>query len=236
MDPSLMFFMKTGANLVISNTVKRLIGAQQKRIEQKEIKEFISATQTESHFLSKILNLDSPMNYILVEEFLNDRISELLLEYYQKAELPDPELIPFLAARMKVSSPWYTKFSDAIETVTGQRPVPPARVDYQKIHQQGERRFLNAMFDKSGFNTIVQELIEILGADIFVSDLLSSRSDKIAYQRGDLIHCENALFQGLKHKDKATLGSSITEIDWEWFSHHNIFQMLENQKQITLCG
>ena len=200
------------------------------------IKGFISNTQTESLFLLKVLALGSPMNYILVEELINDRTAELLLELYQQGKVPDPALIPLLADRMNVSAVWYTSFLDAIEKVTGQRPVPPQRVDYQKIRQQGEQRFLNAMFDQSRFSAIVQELIDILGADMFVSDLLSNRSDRIDYHRVDLMHCERALFHGLKNKEKVTLGESLTKIDWEWFSHHNLFQMLENQKQITLSG
>lgn len=200
------------------------------------IKEFISNTKTESLFLSKVLALGSPMNFILIEELFNDRIAELLLEQYQNGKLPDQALIPLLTDRMKVNDPWYTKFSDAIEKVTGQHPVPPKREDYQKIRQQGEQRFLDAMFDQSQFSAIVQELSDMLGADTLVSDLLSNRSDKIDYHRADLMHCERALFHSLSKNKKATLGICLAEIDWEWFSHHNIFQMLENQKQSALSS
>ena len=225
------------------NKILRLFGVAQTHFSRKvsnEIKKYMIKTCTEEEFLKYILkNMKKSHQLFAIESIMCPSFSDILVSYYRKDKLPDPDLIRSIMCIYSQQDIQYQRLQQAIFHKTGECIVPcdPYAVE-NELRNKGKQYTFNTLFSSSCSDFVI--VAEKLGANVGLETLLGGASFKISCEKADkqaeIEECNWILRDSFEGKNITILEAieKIKACDWEWFRYCAIRNRIYENKTLYL--
>lgn len=170
-----------------------------------------------------IYNLENIMNEECIDDFLNK---------YKNDMLENKEHFISFVQRYRKGNYKYNELRETIFQKEGFVLEEKEIIDYELLRRIGEQRYFDALFNKSEFEKLILELVQLLnGYDTLYEDL-KTLSFKNLEKRYDLYKVR--LIISNNNLEDRKVVNLLHHISWELFCMHNIYEELVNSKNIIV--
>ncbi len=225
-DAVLITCCKTAADLYSPSAqgiITRLVGILQKKWHYREIttavQKFMIQTKTEGIFFSMSAALpDDSYHHLIPEALMSQSLAEYLVAQYQQGVEAAIDVLSWYANRMRGDETWYARIDDAIYLNTNQHIPPNSAVRYQDERAERNQRYFDTLFNRQQYQQLIHELVDNIGEDIEIKNLIDCISKSDYWQYADLQQCADDLRQALGFDSTTLLSECLDKLSWEQFS------------------
>jgi energy-coupling factor transporter ATP-binding protein EcfA2 len=181
-----------------------------------------------------ILNNIKGENLIFnLEDIMDEKCIENFLYKYKNDMLENKEYFISFVQRYRRGNYKYNELRDAVLHKDGLFIEEKEIIDYEALKKIGEQKFFDALFLISEFNKLILELVELCnGTDTLYEDL-EHISFRRLNKRYDLDKVHWAI-SNVNFEDRKVINFLDHILSWEFFSIHNIYKELSNNKTILV--
>lgn len=198
-------------------------------------KKFLVNTNEVFNTYSIILNKIKGENLIYnLEDIMDEKCIEDFLYKYQHDMLENKESYISFVRRYRKGNYKYNELREAIFNKEGIVLEEREVIDYEALRRIGEQKYFDALFKKTEFEKLILELAELCnGRETLYGDL-----DHISFQRREKRYDLDKTHWAISNdniEDRKVI-NFLDHISWEFFSIHNIYKELTNNKTILVSN
>lgn len=197
------------------------------------IKGYMVETKTEKVFLESILSYEGFAVSYAIQRLSCPSLVDLLVEYYDQDRLPNSKIPEQVVQRLSSSDPMVGRLVKAVCIKTGIVIPIPQTVDYKEANKKGRQIYFDALFSKSEFAALVDDLGSVVGNEAQVNETHYLTCDPLA-RKIALSQCLHTLHRIVPDDCEITIGQVVDWIkDWDWFQYFHASNAINKDIQMS---
>lgn len=164
----------------------------------------------------------------ILENIMDERCIDDFAEKYKNDSLQNREVFISFVRRSRKDSYRNSEFVKLVSQMDGIEIVKEDVIDYNKIREEGEQKYFEALFDKNAFQKLIEEVAELCnGEETTYKDLEEMRYSRTEL-RYDLEKVKWAIIKNNFH-DKKVIHFLSHILCWEDFSILKIYKEIKEK-------